>query len=151
MKDMRAHASASRDVVAPAAPAVPAPRCPKRHAALALLVVAVLLVGCSNEARRTAAGVTGGDADRGREAIERYRCGACHTIGGIRGANGLVGPPLNGIASRSDLAGRLPNTPANLLRWIKNPQQVEPGNVMPDMGIGDRDARNISAYLYTLR
>ena len=125
--------------------------CPRRLSIGALLIVAALAGGCSDKAPPTAARLTGGNPDRGQTAIERYRCGACHTIAGIRGANGVVGPPLNGIASRGTLAGRLPHTPANLLRWIKNPQQVEPGNVMPDMGIGDRDARDISAYLYTLR
>ena len=125
--------------------------CARRLSIGALLVTAALAGGCSDKAPPTAAGLTGGNPDRGRTAIERYRCGACHTIAGIRGASGVVGPPLNGIASRRNLAGRLPNTPANLLRWIKNPQQVEPGSVMPDMAIGDRDARDISAYLYTLR
>jgi len=124
---------------------------PRRLALGSFLVVAALCGGCSDKMAQTAAGLTGGDTQRGRETIERHRCGSCHTIAGIRGANGLVGPPLHGVASRAHLAGRLPNTPANLLRWIKNPQAVKPGNVMPDMGIGDRDARDISAYLYTLR
>jgi cytochrome c1 len=36
-------------------------------------------------------------------------------------------------------------------RWIQHPQQVAPGNGMPDLGISDIQARDISAYLYTLR
>jgi cytochrome c1 len=50
-----------------------------------------------------------------------------------------------------ELAGNLPNTPENLVRWIRQPQTIKPGNVMPDLGIGVRDARDIAAYLYTLR
>lgn len=45
----------------------------------------------------------------------------------------------------------MPNTPANLTRWIRDPQGVIPGNVMPDMNIGDIDSKDIAAYLYTLR
>lgn len=45
----------------------------------------------------------------------------------------------------------LRNTPDNLMSWLENPQRVVPGNVMPDMGITAQDARDIAAYLYTLR
>ena len=45
----------------------------------------------------------------------------------------------------------LRNTPANLVRWIREPQAVVPGNAMPDMGVSEADARDIAAYLYTLR
>jgi cytochrome c len=59
-----------------------------------------------------------------------------------------VGPPLNGLSNRIYIAGRLPNTPRNLIRWIRYPQQIYPGNVMPDLGISNHDARDIAAYLY---
>jgi cytochrome c2 len=95
--------------------------------------------------------LTGGDPDRGVHAIGRYGCGACHTIPGIRGANALVGPPLNRIARRSYLAGEVQNTPANMVRWIQHPQRIEKGTVMPEMGVTENDARDIAAYLYTLR
>ncbi len=67
------------------------------------------------------------------------------------GANGNVGPPLNGIGERIYIAGMLRNTPAGLVLWIRAPQSVVPGNVMPDMGISEAQARDIAAYLYTLR
>jgi cytochrome c len=95
--------------------------------------------------------LTGGDPDRGVNAIGRYGCGSCHTIPGIRGANALVGPPLTRIARRSHLAGEVQNTPANMVRWIQHPQRIEKGTVMPEMGVGEDDARDIAAYLYTLR
>jgi cytochrome c2 len=95
--------------------------------------------------------LTGGDPDRGVNAIGRYGCGSCHTIPGIRGANALVGPPLNRIARRSYLAGEVQNTPANMVRWIQHPQRIEKGTVMPEMGVTENDARDIAAYLYTLR
>jgi cytochrome c2 len=92
-----------------------------------------------------------GDPVAGTHQIQRYGCGACHAIPGVPGAHGAVGPPLGGIASRRIIAGRLPNTPDNLIHWIENPQAVEPGNVMPDLGVSAADARDIAAYLYTLK
>jgi cytochrome c2 len=45
----------------------------------------------------------------------------------------------------------LPNTPDNLMHWIQKPQEVVPRNAMPDMGVNEKDSRDIAAYLYTLR
>lgn len=115
------------------------------------LVFALGACAADDAARMDAAMVTGGDPARGPAAIGRYGCGSCHTIPGVRGANGLIGPPLNGIASRAYLAGRLSNSPDNMVRWIQHPQHVERGNVMPEMGVTETDARDITAFLYTLR
>lgn len=108
------------------------------------------LSACTN-VRREAAQLTGGDPEHGVEVIGRYGCTACHTIPGIRGANAAVGPPLTRIASRMYLAGQIQNTPANMVRWIQHPREVERGTAMPEMGVTDADARDIAAYLYTLR
>jgi cytochrome c2 len=94
--------------------------------------------------------VGGGDAQRGARAIQEYGCGACHNIPGIAGANALVGPPLDGWAKRHYISGRLPNEPQFLIEWIRFPQEVEPGTAMPNMGVTEEDARDISAYLYSL-
>jgi cytochrome c2 len=102
-------------------------------------------------AREEAVTLTGGDPDKGVSAIGRYGCGSCHDIPGIRSARGTVGPPLGGIGARTYLAGRLSNSPSNMMRWIQHPQHVEPGTAMPEMGVTDGDARDISAFLYTLR
>lgn len=101
---------------------------------------------------RTAAHVmTGGDSEAGRATISRYGCGACHTITGVPGADGTVGPDLRSIATQSLIAGKLSNTPDNLVLWISHPQHVSPGTGMPEQPMTDSDARNIAAYLYTLR
>ena len=84
------------------------------------------------------------------EAIVMYGCGTCHTIPGVVGADGVVGPKLDDISRRSLLAGQIPNTPDNLILWIQHPQLVHPGSDMPEMGVSDTDARNIAAYLYSL-
>jgi len=106
---------------------------------------------CARSEVEAARGMTGGEPDRGRAGLRKYGCASCHTIPGVRGAEGLVGPPLVHIASRTYLAGDLPNTPENLLRWIRHPQDVRRPNAMPDMGVTAQDARDIAAYLYTLR
>jgi cytochrome c len=125
------------------------------HPALvgACLVVAMAASGCRERQPspyEQARALTGGDPAKGIAAIEKYGCGGCHTIPGVEGANATVGPPLANIASRKILGGHLENTPDNMRKWIQNPQKIDPKNVMPDMGVTDDDARNITAYLYTL-
>jgi cytochrome c2 len=95
--------------------------------------------------------VPGGNALRGSQRITQFGCGACHTIPGVKNAEGNVGPPLTRIGDRIYIAGMLRNTPANLVQWIREPQAVIPGNAMPNMGISEADARDIAAYLYTIR
>lgn len=114
------------------------------HSLLVLPLVAIALGGC---ARGTA---EQHDARRGAQLIDQYGCGACHTIPGISGADGLVGPPLTHWSQRSYIAGVLPNDPDNLALWISHPQHVIPGVDMPEMGVSEQDARYISAYLYTI-
>jgi cytochrome c2 len=103
------------------------------------------------QARTTAEQITGGDVESGKTAILRYGCGACHEIPGVAGAVGAVGPPLTAIGVRAEIAGVLANDPQSLTRWIRNPQDVIPGNGMPDQGISEGEARDIAAYLYTLK
>lgn len=91
------------------------------------------------------------DADRGKVAIQQYACPTCHAIPGIVGASKPVGPPLDGMGKRGMLAGILPNTPENMVRWLREPQGVSPESAMPDLGVTERDARDIAAYLSTLR
>jgi putative membrane protein len=125
-----------------------------RNVPIALLLIGFSLAfasACGSRAYQEAAVLTGGDPSRGMDAIGRYGCGACHDIPGIRNAKGSIGPPLTHIANRAYLAGQLPNTPDNMTRWIQHPQHVERGTAMPEMGVTDTDARNIVAYLYTLR
>ena len=92
-----------------------------------------------------------GSAAAGRNAVQQYLCATCHVIPGVAGAHHHVGPSLAGIADRSYVAGTLPNTEANMQRWLLAPGQVKPGTAMPDLGLTDQDARDISAFLQTLR
>ncbi len=90
------------------------------------------------------------DVDRGRLALAQYACQACHTIPGITSSSPNVGPPLKGLASRSLIAGKLANTPDNLVQWVRHPKAVKPLTAMPDMGVSEADARDMVAYLITL-
>src|SRR4051794_25353732 len=96
-----------------------------------------------------AAAATGGDPSRGEAMFIQYGCGSCHQIVHVRKATGKVAPPLDGIATRAMIAGKLANTPDNLQHWIRDPQAVTPGTDMPDLRVSERDARDITAFLYT--
>lgn len=103
------------------------------------------------QARTTAEQMTGGHVDAGKTAIQHYGCGACHQIAGVPGAEGKVGPSLNGVALRTEIAGVLANQPDKLILWLRHPQQVVPGNGMPDQNVTPGEARDMAASLYTLR
>jgi cytochrome c len=117
-----------------------------------VLALALLAAGCRGGRYAPSAEVVpGGSPERGAQIIERYDCGSCHFIPGIAGAGGMVGPPLLWFARRTFIAGELPNTPANLIRWVRDPPSVEPGTAMPVLGLDEQQARDVAAYLYTLR
>jgi len=126
-----------------------------KHALLAVLLVPALLgaaSGCSRISHAAdARQLTGGDPYRGRDRIRQYGCDSCHTIPGVPTADATVGPPLDAVARRVYLAGRIENTPENMRRWIQHPHAVDEKTAMPEMGVSDRDSRDIVAYLYTLR
>src|SRR5438132_315009 len=95
----------------------------------------------------------GGDPAQGVALIQQKGCGGCHTIPGIPGASGTIGPNLGGVASRPRIAGgAVPNNgPDDLKRWIMNPPAVKPGTAMPNLGLTDEQATHIVAYLETLK
>ena len=115
----------------------------------AVAVVAVDALDERRDIRTHAAAMTGGDPARGEAMFVRYGCGSCHGVKHVPNAVGAVGPPLDGIAIRAVVAGKLSNTPGNLQHWIRDPQAVTPGTAMPDLNVGKRDARDITAFLYT--
>jgi mono/diheme cytochrome c family protein len=100
--------------------------------------------------REEAEETVSGDPRRGRLAIYKYACSTCHTIPGVVGPDVHVGPPLRGIGTRKYIAGVLPNTPENMIRWLQDPQGVDPPTAMPDLDVKKGDAHDIAAYLYTL-
>lgn len=115
-----------------------------------LLLLLGALAGCSGEVpvSRTTAG---GDAKSGALLIEFYGCGSCHMIPGIRGADGVVGPPLTAWGRRSLIAGAVANDADKLVEWIVNPQTIEQGTAMPAVGATPAEARDMAAYLFQLQ
>jgi len=78
-------------------------------------------------------------------------CIGCHRIDGTQ-ASGVFGPDLTHVGSRTTIAaGILDNTMDNLIRWIANPQEVKPGNLMPNMDLTDDQVEQLAAYLTSLR
>lgn len=113
----------------------------------AAVALALLLGGCGGSGTE-AVSVPGAHPDSAPTEMKAFGCGACHTIPGVDGANGRVGPSLADVGERWSIAGRVPNTPQNLVRWITSPQELDPGTLMPDLGVAPQQARDIAAYLY---
>ena len=123
---------------------------------LAALVFAVALIGIAYKyveqrmrMRMHASVAVGGDVERGEAMFIQYGCGSCHALSDVRTATGNVGPPLDGIATRVIIGGHLANNPENMEHWIRDPQQVSPGTAMPNLHVGEADARDITAFLYS--
>ena|SRR5690348_12558128 len=116
---------------------------------VALIGVAYVYVHQRARMREHAAVITSGDPRRGEAMFIQYGCGSCHAVKDVRTAVGSVGPPLDGIAVRTIIAGHLANRPENMEKWIRDPQKVSPGTAMPDLNVGETDARDITAFLYT--
>jgi cytochrome c2 len=120
---------------------------------LALAAVLAVLAACRTDdgpgTRLTH--VEGGQAERGQRLLARYQCGSCHVIPGVPSSEGRSGPPLTAFGRRSYIAGQVPNGPETLTRWLLDPQALLPHARMPDMGASEADARDMAAYLQSLR
>ncbi|WP_407158626.1 c-type cytochrome [Bradyrhizobium sp. STM 3557] len=123
-------------------------------ASLIAIVCVVTAVGggmawsARRQAERVARAMTGGDPARAHDIMRRYGCGGCHTIPGLAGADGQVGPPLTGLVHRIYVGGVANNSPDNLIKWIVSPQTFTPRSAMPATGITEAEARDVAAYLY---
>ena len=154
-----------RDAVAPSAGAVVGVLGLIVTAAIAVLLVSMNPSFASGKAGGTpnqlGAVSTGGapvlepgsPAADGAQIIATKPCVGCHTIPGIPGATGTVGPNLAGVASRAKIAGGAVNNsgPDDLKKWILNPPALKPGTLMPNVGLTDDEASKIVAYLETLK
>ena len=124
--------------------------CRSRRRGLAATIVLLMLpgAGCGRQSRDVE---SAGNPKQGAILLSAHGCGSCHTIPGVSGASGTIGPPLDRFARRAYIAGRLPNQLYNLTEWIRYPQSIEPGTAMPDLPVNEAEARDMAAYLYTLR
>jgi cytochrome c1 len=121
-----------------------------RYATAATTVTATQ--ACGRDDARPAVTEPGLDRRASAERVLRqHACTTCHRIPGVPGADVHVGPPLDGFGRRTVIAGRLPNTPENLARWLQDPQAIKPGSAMPALGVSEAHAREMADYLSTLR
>jgi cytochrome c oxidase subunit 2 len=129
--------------------------CGFQHANMAMEVVAqapaAFRAWLTHEASPASASTgVSGQAAVGQRLFMSSQCASCHRIAGTS-ANGLVGPDLTHVGSRSTLAAlTIPNTPAEMAAWIRNPQAIKPGVRMPDLGLSSQQADQITAYLESL-
>ena len=107
-------------------------------AAIALLCV---LTACERPAPAA------GDRENGRLLLRQFGCGQCHRIPGVADAESDIGPLLARVGERAYLGGVLPNSPANLAAWIRDPQRFDPRTTMPNLGVTETHARDMAAYL----
>jgi cytochrome c2 len=127
-------------------------RCLGAFAALAAIAAAAAGSAALSSQRQTiqiARAISGGDPDRAPDLIRRYGCGGCHTIPGIAGADGQVGPPLSDLIHRVYVGGVAINSPDQLTQWIVSPQKLSSRSAMPATGITEAEAREVVAYLYS--
>jgi cytochrome c2 len=123
----------------------------KRSAAACAAVLAVAVAACTRREPPRPAPVADGDPRRGRLALEHFDCGVCHVIPSVPGARGRTGPSLEHYARRAYVAGKFPNEPAHLVRWIIDPPALAPRTAMPATGVSEAQARDMAAYLLALR
>lgn len=117
--------------------------------AAAVAITSALAWSSQERSEKVARAMTGGDPAHAPELFRRYGCTGCHTISGISGADGQVGPPLSGLVHRVYIGGVATNTPDHLVQWIVSPQSLSAQTAMPSSGISEAEARDVAAYLYS--
>jgi cytochrome c2 len=111
------------------------------------LAIVLLLTACHRESTPAVIG----NAANGKQLVQQYGCTSCHDIPNVSGPKGMVGPTLEHVASRPLIAAKLPNTPENLVKYLQNPQSIDPANAMPNFGLTADQSRDIAAFLGTLQ
>ena len=115
-----------------------------------VIVVLLFLSACSGEVNGVPEPRSSSkdSVEAGRRLIASYGCGVCHFIPGVPGADAMAAPPLNRFYERGYISGEVPNTWDNLINYLQDPQGVEPGTLMPNLGVTEDEARDIAAFLY---
>ena len=114
------------------------------------MVASVSLMACDGPPDRTP---TLGQASTaaGLRLVADKGCVACHAFPGVKWPRGGLGPSLEDFARQGLIAGRLPNQPGVLMQFIRNAPALVPGTAMPAIPMSDQEARDVTAYLLTLK
>ncbi|MGH2577515.1 MAG: c-type cytochrome, partial [Actinomycetota bacterium] len=95
-----------------------------------------------------AAAPQGPEYAQGEKLFMTKGCMGCHSLQAVKAPKGLIGPNLANVGARSHIAaGWLENTDENLERWIREPQTVKKGVLMPNLGVTVEESRALRAYL----
>jgi cytochrome c oxidase subunit 2 len=87
----------------------------------------------------------------GRRIFETTACINCHAVRGTV-ANGRFGPDLTHLMSRATIAsGAAENTPENLRLWLRDPDAIKPGSLMPAMKLSEAELDALVRYMQSLR
>ncbi|TVR70089.1 MAG: cytochrome c [Sphaerobacteraceae bacterium] len=105
--------------------------------------------GCGGDDPETIE-VDGGDPAIGEELVVSYDCASCHYIPGFPESSGHDAPGLQLWPNRAFVAGAAPNRPENVISFLMEPDSIQPGSGMPNLGISEEEARHIAAYLFTI-
>jgi len=114
-----------------------------------ILLLAIAAAGCKPPPdANTAAPLA--SAERGKQAIERVGCAACHTIEGIAWPQGKAAPALADLNRRGLIAGRLPARPDVLAAFVRDAPSLVPDTAMPAMPLSQSEALDVASYLYAI-
>jgi cytochrome c oxidase subunit II len=90
----------------------------------------------------------GPEYTNGEKLFQAKGCVACHSLQAVNAPKGMVGPNLANVGARSYIAaGTLKNTDENMARWIRNPQAIKKGVLMPNLGVSEPEAHALVAFL----
>lgn len=99
--------------------------------------------------KAVARALTGGNTVNAPSLMIRFGCAGCHTIAGVPGADGQVGPALTSLRKRVFIGDGIRNTAPNLIAWIVDPHSLSANSAMPATGISIAEARDVAAFLYS--
>lgn len=84
----------------------------------------------------------------GEKLFTAKGCVACHALYAVNAPKGMIGPNLANVGARSYIAaGTLKNTDENLAHWIRDPQGIKKGVLMPNLGVSEPDSKTLAAFL----
>lgn len=114
------------------------------------MLACAALAACNGPPDRTPT-LGNAQASRGQQLVADKGCVACHSFPDVKWPRGGLGPSLENFARQGLIAGRLPNQPGVLMQFVRDAPALVPGTAMPAIQMTDQEARDVTAYLLTLK